>query len=119
MAIERPLPLPDEQTRGFWEGCREGELRLLRCQDCRTYIHQPAPMCHVCNSTQLSWKRVSGRGTLYTWVVVHQAPAAYETPYVLGWIEVDEQFFLPRQIIVGIFYHVFFFLSFKVFFMVQ
>ena len=91
MTLKRPLPLPDDQTRGFWEGCGDRELRLLCCEDCGTYIHQPAPMCHACNSTRLDWKRVSGDGALYTWVVVHQAPPAYETPYVVGWSELAEQ----------------------------
>ena len=91
MTPERPLPLPDDQTRGFWEGCRNRELRLLRCEECGTYVHQPAAMCHACNATRLDWKRVSGNGALYSWVVVHQAPEAYVTPYVVGWIELDEQ----------------------------
>jgi len=91
MTLQRPLPLPDEQSRGFWEGCRNQELRILCCDECGTYIHQPASMCHACNSTGLNWKRVSGNGTLYSWVVVHQAPEAYETPYVVGWIELVEQ----------------------------
>ncbi len=91
MAIEIPLPLPDEQTRGFWEGCRDRELRLLCCDDCATYVHQPAAMCHACNSTRLTWKPVAGEGEVYSWVVVHHAPAAFETPYVVAWIELAEQ----------------------------
>jgi uncharacterized OB-fold protein len=94
MTIERPLPLPDLQTQGFWDGCRDHELRLLRCEDCTTYVHQPAPMCHACNSTRLGWQRVAGKGEVYSWVVVHHAPTAgfqEETPYVVAWIELVEQ----------------------------
>ncbi len=94
MAPERPLPLPDEQTRAFWDGCREHELRLQCCEDCGTYIHQPAAMCHACNSTRLRWKRVAGEGEVYSWVVVHHAPGTVfqdETPYVVAWIELLEQ----------------------------
>ncbi len=90
----KPLPLADEQTQGFWDGCREHELRLLRCGDCATYIHQPASMCHACNSMRLSWQPVSGEGKVYSWVVVHHAPAAGfqdDTPYVIAWIELCEQ----------------------------
>jgi uncharacterized OB-fold protein len=92
--MTKPLPLPDEQTRGFWDGCRDHELRLLYCEDCATHIHQPAPMCHACNSMQLRWKPVSGDGEVYTWVVVHHAPGSgfqEETPYVVAWIELAEQ----------------------------
>lgn len=94
MAQEKPLPLADPQTRGFWEGCREHELRILCCEDCATYIHQPAAMCHACNSMQLRWRRVRGEGEVYSWVVVHHAPTAGfqdETPYVVAWIELIEQ----------------------------
>jgi uncharacterized OB-fold protein len=92
--MTKPLPLADDETQGFWDGCREHELRVLRCEDCSTYIHQPAPMCHSCNSTRLSWQRVSGQGEVYSWVVVHHAPGAGfqdETPYVIAWIELSEQ----------------------------
>ena len=94
MPGERPLPRPDEQTQGCWDGCRDHELRLLRCEDCATYVHQPAAMCHACNSTRLRWKRVTGEGEVYSWVVVHHAPAAGfqdDTPYVVAWIELFEQ----------------------------
>ena len=90
----KPLPRPDPLTRGFWDGCREHELRLLRCDACGTYVHQPAPMCHACNATDLSWTPVRGEGGVYTWVVVHHAPNPGfqdETPYVVAWIELDEQ----------------------------
>ncbi|MCH2173503.1 OB-fold domain-containing protein [Myxococcota bacterium] len=91
MSAKRPLPLPDDQTREFWDGCANQELRLQCCEDCETYIHQPAAMCHACNSTRLNWKRVSGNGEVYSWVVVYQAPASYDVPYVVGWIELVEQ----------------------------
>ena len=51
-------------------------------------------MCHACNSTRLGWKRVAGEGVVYSWVVVHHAPASGfqdETPYVVAWIELVEQ----------------------------
>ncbi len=94
MKHQKPLPLADEQTRGFWDGCKQHELRLLCCEDCDTYIHQPAAMCHACNSMRLGWKPVSGEGEVYSWVVVHHAPAPgfqEETPYVIAWIELVEQ----------------------------
>ena len=43
---------------------------------------------------RLDWKAVSGRGEVYSWVVVHHAPAPgfqEETPYVIAWIELVEQ----------------------------
>ncbi len=94
MAYTRPLPQPDAQTRGFWDGCRAGELRVLRCEDCGTWIHEPAPICHACQSERLDWRPVSGQGQVYSWTVVHHAPGPGfqdEVPYTVAWIELDEQ----------------------------
>ena len=94
MDYAKPLPLPDAQTQGFWEGCKAHELRLLRCTRCGTYVHHPAPMCHACNATDLDWAQVSGQGRVYTWIVVHHAPLPgfqEDTPYVVAWVELEEQ----------------------------
>ena len=43
---------------------------------------------------RLDWQPVSGEGVVYSWVVVHHAPAPGfqdETPYVVAWIELPEQ----------------------------
>jgi hypothetical protein len=93
-AYAKPLPQPDVQTQGFWDGCRQHQLRLLRCRDCGTWVHQPAAMCHACGSMALDWAPVSGRGTVYTWTVVHHAPLSgfqAEVPYIVAWIELEEQ----------------------------
>jgi len=90
----KPLPQPDPDTQAFWDGCKAHELRVLRCDRCGAYIHYPAPICHRCTSTSLTWTKLSGRGTVFTYIVVH-APNlpgfAEEAPYVVAWIELAEQ----------------------------
>jgi len=71
MAMDRPLPQPDPDTAPFWEGCRAGELRAQRCAGCETLRHPPRPMCPRCGSTEALWERLSGRGTLFSFVVAH------------------------------------------------
>jgi uncharacterized OB-fold protein len=61
-----PRPAPDPLTAAFWDGCRDGELRILRCDRCGRYIHWPRPVCSGCLSTELTPTPVSGRGMLYT-----------------------------------------------------
>ena len=34
----KPIPEPGPDSRGFWEGCRAHELRILRCRRCGTYV---------------------------------------------------------------------------------
>ena len=95
------IPLPDlervpDYERGFWEGSRNGELRIQRCLDCGLFRHLPTPMCPECSSLDYNWTRVSGRGFVYSYVIVRHPvhPAIHEkeqTPYNLCVIELEEQ----------------------------
>lgn len=71
MIAERPLPRPDDATEPYWQGCREHELRMQCCTPCARLRFPPRPMCPRCQSFESGWVRVSGRGTVYSWVVCH------------------------------------------------
>jgi uncharacterized OB-fold protein len=71
MISERPLPLPDDATLAFWEACRRGELRMQRCAECKRLRWPPRPMCPGCQSFEGEWIPVSGRGTIYSFVIAH------------------------------------------------
>jgi uncharacterized protein len=89
----RQIPLANRDTKPFWDGCLRDELLLQRCTVCQAFRHPPSPICHVCLSDQHEWVRASGRGTIYTFVVVHQPLAkGWETlvPYVVAVIDLDE-----------------------------
>src|SRR6266851_1235156 len=58
-------------TEPYWAGCKNGQLTLQRCAGCGAFRHPPAPICHVCRSDATEWVAVSGRGTVYTYTVVH------------------------------------------------
>jgi uncharacterized OB-fold protein len=89
------LHLPDvewEVTRPFWEGCRERELRMPRCV-CGEYVWYPQPRCRACRSDRITWTRVSGRATLFTWTTVYRSLVpghARRLPYVTGLVELIE-----------------------------
>lgn len=68
-----PLPVPDEDTQAYWDYCKAGELRLQRCTACGTLRHPPRPTCAECGSFELEWVRMSGKGTIFTYAVSHQA----------------------------------------------
>jgi uncharacterized OB-fold protein len=90
----RLRPYPDPDTAGYWDAARRHQLDILRCARCGRYVHFPAPTCDVCGTTDLHWTTVSGRGTVYTFVVVHQSTTPgfdVRTPYVVAWIELEEQ----------------------------
>ena len=92
-AIEKPLPLANEDTQPYWEACRRGELRLQKCADCGHVRFPPSVLCPRCLSESSSWEKMSGRGRVYSWIVVHrpQHPAFFEdVPYNVVIVELDE-----------------------------
>jgi uncharacterized OB-fold protein len=88
----RILPELTKENEHFWRGGEAGELRFLRCLACRTYVHPPAPVCPSCFARELAAEAVSGRGTVYSFTVNHQAWVPNDpVPYVIAIVELDEQ----------------------------
>ena len=87
---QRPLPTPTPETQAFWDGAREGELRLQRCDDC-SHVYFPArPFCPACSSKAVNWFKASGRGRLFSYVINHRAPPGFEAPYAIAVVELEE-----------------------------
>ncbi len=88
----RPLPRPTPETQHFWDGTREGELRLQRCDACDKVYFPPRPFCPACASRKVSVFAASGRGRLYSYVINHRAPprSGFEPPYSIAVVELDE-----------------------------
>ncbi len=87
----RPRPALTQDNAFWFEGAQAHRLLIQRCASCGTLRHPPLPACAVCGS--LDWDTVesSGRGTLYSYVVVHypQVPG-FEYPLPIGLIELEE-----------------------------
>lgn len=97
-----PVPVPNPDNEGFWEGCRQHELRLQRCSACAAWRHQPRPMCSQCQSFEYAWARASGRGTIYTFTVVHgpTLPVFQEVaPYNVVVVQLAEGPFMVSNLI--------------------
>ena len=86
----RVLPAMDEETTFFWTSGKDGVLRILQCQACRTYIHPPSPACPNCRSREVVPSPVSGRATVLTYTVNHQEWAPGPTPYVIAIVGLEE-----------------------------
>lgn len=69
----KPLPPITNLNRPYWDGLREGRLRMQQCPACRLIWYPPGPLCPQCWSTDIEWTTLSGRGTVNSWVVFHQA----------------------------------------------
>jgi len=85
-------PQVGDDNRAFWTGGREGELRIIRCNDCGYYIHPPSPRCPKCLNDNVEPSPVSGRGSVYTFTVNRRAwSPGLEVPYVIAIVQLDEQ----------------------------
>ena len=93
MAYEKPLPEPNADTKPFWDGCREHQLRFQKCLNCG-HVRWPASIiCPLCHSTDTEWIIADGRGKVYTFIVFHQAyHEAFDNdvPYVTAVVELNE-----------------------------
>ncbi|HWE55736.1 MAG TPA: OB-fold domain-containing protein [Acidimicrobiales bacterium] len=88
----RPTPELNYLNREFWTGGAEGELRIQRCTDCRSWQHPPRARCPRCGSGRLAYPAASGRGTVYTFTLIHHAYRPGLTlPVVVALVELDEQ----------------------------
>lgn len=88
-----PLPTVTADNRPFFEGARAGRLMLPVCDECHRPHLPPGPVCPFCFSGRLSWRAASGRGTVSSFVIVHQPwfPAFRDRlPYNVAQIELAE-----------------------------
>ena len=105
----KPVPVPDEASRPFFDGALEGKLMILRCRSCGTWMSPTGgigtpirPRCVQCFSGDLEWAAASGRATLYSFALMHQLydeAFADEIPYNLSVVELEEGVRLTTQIV--------------------
>lgn len=87
----KPLPVISSLNRPYWEALKRHELRLQRCTDCGQIWYPPAPFCPACWCDAVTWQRLSGRGTVNSWVVFHQAYfSSFQVPYNVAEVELEE-----------------------------
>lgn len=87
-----PIPVPDIDSAPFWNGLRSHEFRILRCGECRTFVHPPQASCPRCLSLNLAAEAVSGRGTVYSFTVANREFApGIKPPYVVALVDLEEQ----------------------------
>ena len=103
-AYTKPLPEITDANRGFWDGARDHRLCLQVCRSCGHIRYPVAAACPQCLSDDFAWEPMSGRGTVFSYVVFHQVyNAAFkdDVPYNVALVQLEEG---PRMIsnIVGV-----------------
>ena len=88
----RMLPDPTPETKDFWDGCRNGELRLQKCNDCGggSYF-PPRPFCPRCGSRSVQSYAASGKAVLYSYVINHRPrPDMGTEPHAIAVVQLAE-----------------------------
>jgi len=93
-AQDRPLPdLDDPVTAPFWQHARDGELWMPGCAACGALRWPASTRCPECLGADVTWRRVSGRGRVWSMATYHRAfqPAfAGDLPYTIAIVELSE-----------------------------
>ncbi|MFH0177303.1 Zn-ribbon domain-containing OB-fold protein [Streptomyces cacaoi] len=94
-------PVTDADGAPFWRYAAQGELRVQACTDCGEPRFPPRPCCPHCQSFASEWRRMSGRGRIWSYVVPHPPllpDYAAQAPYNVILVELAEA---PRIRLVG------------------
>lgn len=102
MSLPATLPTLAPENRGFWDAARRGELALPHCDDCGHSWFPPSSRCPSCLGKRIGFKRASGRGTLWSWVVMHrQYFRDFPPPYVVAYVRLEEGPMVVSTMVAG------------------
>jgi len=96
-----PVPKATPETQHFWDGTKAGVLRLQRCCECSQIYFPPRPFCPACVSRDVEVFDACGRAFLYSYVINQRPHPAFDGPYSIAVVELEEG---PRMMtnIVGV-----------------
>ena len=87
------LPPVDAESAPFWEGARQGELRLQQCPETGRLIFPPRARSPFAPHHTPRWTRVSGQGSIWSFVVPHPPllpPFSELAPYNVVLVALEE-----------------------------
>lgn len=94
----KPLPTLGDDNLPFWQATKKKELHMQQCMDCKHIRYPINHVCPKCLSEKTEWKKLSGRGEVFSYIVFHQvyhAGFAKDVPYNVAMIQLEEG---PRMI---------------------
>lgn len=86
-------PTPNVETQRFWDATAEGRIELPRCDACGLVVWYPRAICPDCQSTDLTWETMSGRGTVYSFTVARSGVGRRwkeHLPFVVAYVRLAE-----------------------------
>jgi uncharacterized OB-fold protein len=87
----RPAPWVTRDSEFFWDAAKSDNFVAQRCADCESLRAPPRPMCPHCNSLKSEAQVLSGRGTVYSWVIPRHPPVpGFDGTYIVAVIDLEE-----------------------------
>jgi hypothetical protein len=80
------------ETLPFWEAANEGRLSIQFCRTCEHYYFYPRSFCRYCQSREVEWRDVSGRGRLVSYNINYRPMPPLEGggPLIIALVELEE-----------------------------
>jgi uncharacterized OB-fold protein len=89
----RILPGVDDMTGPYWAAAADHRLVMQYCAQCGFTGYPPVPSCPRCHTRELTWREVSGRGSVHAYTTVYHPvhPVMAESlPYTLVLVDLAE-----------------------------
>lgn len=86
-------PEIDQDSAPYWESVKEHKVKIQKCDACGRFRFPPSPSCYYCGSLGGSWKPITGKGVIYSWIVIHHPVdkrLANEVPFAVAFVELEE-----------------------------
>ena len=77
----------------------KGYLVGGRCPECAAYYFPARSVCSRCLCGDVERVPLSSSGSLYTWTVIYQSLPQFETPYILGYVDLDDNVRVAAQLV--------------------
>lgn len=101
LAELRPRPRVDPDSASFWAGAESGQLTLPRCASCDRWQFPPREQCADCGG-QIRLVPHSGRGTVYSYIVMHHSAIQGfddQLPFSIALVEFEEGVRVPARVV--------------------
>lgn len=83
----------DTDNKPYWDYISQHELRVQKCLKCGKLHYPVSPICPHCMGLESDWVKLSGKGKVASFVVVHRGRSPLfppNAPYVVAIIETEE-----------------------------
>ncbi len=84
-------PEINKANKAFWEGLKEEKFFIQKCNNCNEMFFPSRILCPECLSDNIEYVESKGKGILYAFTEIRAKTPGFETPFIIGLIELDEK----------------------------